>query len=398
LRQCTLWLQKEVSKLVAENAALKNTSEDVRQAWFDEKMRDQLSVLQKKFYGCRREAPESRQVGHEKEQPKLHGEYACDEKEKTEKSFICPIRYNYKMSDKELAKESLIRQINAKSEAWEEIPGLTQDSKEITIHEVVYEQLIHAQAKYRLKREYNRSGKEIIITTPGPVKIRPQSKYSVDFAINLALDKYGFHLPLERERRRMEKAGLGIDVKTLYGLCEAVAEHCQSVEKRIRQDIFNEFSAVHVDESTWPIHGQDSNGYMWTASNRRGASYRFEPSRSGKVAEKMLEGYEGAVLTDGFAGYNRLKKLPGLRMGTCWSHARREFFDRLQDYPVEAKKAVEIIDKLFAIEAKAKNFEQLKNFRREESKKYSKSIENGSSKQPEAILAIAEPEKRSIIL
>jgi transposase len=234
---------------------------------------------------------------------------------------------------------------------------------------VVYEQVIHAQAKYRLKREYNRSGKEIIITAPGPVKIRAGSKYSVDFAINVALDKYGFHLPLERQRRKMEEAGLEIDVKTLYGLCEAVAEHCQSVEKRIRQDIFNEFSAVHVDESPWPILGQDSNGYMRAASNRRGASYRFEPSRSGKVAEEMLEGYEGAVLTDGFGGYNRLKKLPGLRMGACWSHARREFFDRLQDYPVEAKRAVEIIDKLFAIEAKAKNFEQLKTLRREESKK-----------------------------
>lgn len=36
---------------------------------------------------------------------------------------------------------------------------------------------------------------------------------------------------------------------------------------------------------------------------------------------------------------------------------------------MEAKRAVEIIDQLFAIEAKAKNFEQLKDLRREESKK-----------------------------
>jgi len=55
-------------------------------------------------------------------------------------------------------------------------------------------------------------------------------------------------------------------------------------------------------------------------------------------------------------------------MGACWSHARREFFDRLGDYPVEANEAVSLIDELFAIEAKPKTFDELRDLRKTESR------------------------------
>ena len=38
---------------------------------------------------------------------------------------------------------------------------------------------------------------------------------------------------------------------------------------------------------------------MWVMSNRNGSFFRFEPSRSGKVACELLKTYEGAILTDG---------------------------------------------------------------------------------------------------
>jgi len=66
-------------------------------------------------------------------------------------------------------------------------------------------------------------------------------------------DKYEYHLPLERQRRKMEAAGLDVDVKTLYTLCSSVAEHMGEVIKGIRDDILNDFCAVHIDESPWLI-------------------------------------------------------------------------------------------------------------------------------------------------
>ena len=108
----------------------------------------------------------------------------------------------------------------------------------------------------RLKDEYSQTGKEVIITAPGPVKLKAGSQYSIDFALALVCDKYESHLPLERQRRRMESAGLDIDVKTLYTLVRTVAEHCdESVIPKIRRDILSDFCAAHLDESPWPIIG-----------------------------------------------------------------------------------------------------------------------------------------------
>lgn len=374
LRQYALDLKSQVLDLSRELARLRNEKEDDKQLALDTALRDQLSRLQKKFYGKGTEAVEprlDRPNGHEGEELKLHGEYVQEGKETPAKSLIKPgepVFFTYKMSERELAAENVLRNIPGGASAWQEIPGLYQESKEITVFERVYQEVLHRQCKYRLKPEFNRTGKEVIITAPGPAKLRPGSRYSIDFAIQVAIDKYEYHLPLERQRRKMEAQGLEIDTKTLFNLCEAVAEHCLIVRERLRKDILNDFCAAHLDESPWPIQGQESQGYMWALSNRRGAYYQFEPTRSGKVAEELLKDYEGAILTDGFAGYNRFKKQGALRVGQCWSHARREFFERLDTYPQEAREALAYIDRLFAIEARAKTFEELKRLRQTESR------------------------------
>lgn len=370
LKQYTLLVEKRALELAAEVARLKNLSPENAQSYLSDEMRDQYLRLQKKFFSSGKESLRvDRPVGHEQENLKIHGEYPAEELEAAkEKSFLASIDATYRAGDDLLERESLSRGIRLGAEAWEEIPGFYQESTEITVIERIYQEVINRQVKYRLRRELNRTGKDVIITAPGPVKIKPGTKYSLDFALEVALDKYGFHIPLERQRRKMEGAGLNVEVKTLYGLCEGVADHCWAMHKRILKDVNEEFSAVHVDESPWPIQGQDSNGYMWAAGNRRGAVYRFEPTRSGKVAEELLKNRNGSVVTDGFAGYNRLKKMPSLRMGACWSHARREFFERIGDYPIEAKEAVAMIDELFAIDAKAKSFDDLREFRKTESR------------------------------
>jgi len=208
----------------------------------------------------------------------------------------------------------------------------------------------------------------VLITAPGIAKLRSGSKYSVDFAVQVVSDKYEYHLPLERQRRKMESQGLDVDTKTLYSLCEVVAEHCRSIEPEIKKDIFDDFCAVHIDESPWPIIGAESKSYMWVVSNRRGASFQFEPTRSGLVAKEMLKDYSGAVLSDGFSGYNRIKGDERYRVGHCLSHARSEFFERIPDFPEDATIAVRMIDELFAIEAKATTFDELRELRKTESR------------------------------
>ncbi|MBU6375843.1 MAG: IS66 family transposase [Bdellovibrionales bacterium] len=341
--------------------------------WLSTDLRDQLSRLQKKYFGFGRESLKprtDRPVGHSGEQLKLHGLYPRKQESKGAKKAApdeAPEVIHHDMPDNDLEKEASVRELSADIRVWKKMKDFYQESVEITVTERIYKKVIHRQAKYRLKDEYNTTGKEVIITAPGPVKLKPGCQYSVDFGLAVVSDKYEFHMPLERQRRKMQGAGLKVDVKTLYNLCQTVAEHMETVVPRIRQDIMNDFCAVHIDESPWLIISQKKRGQMWAMSNRIGSYYQFEPTRAGEVAEEMLKGHSGAVLTDALAAYNRLKNIEGIRRGLCWAHVRREFYERMDDFPV-AEEMVRMIDELFEIEAKAKTFDELRDLRKRESK------------------------------
>ena len=398
LRACAILYRDELKRMAAENARLKNEQAQASdgQAFLSDRLRDQLTKLESRYFGFGREklAPSDeagkgpRPVGHDQQKLKLHNRRSHREKSgekevgkpegpsKAAAAVLSQIDHDFSMDD--LRRENESRAITSldggapviDSQApWQKIDRLTSDTVEITITERTYQRVVHRQAKYRLKDEYNPTGKEVIITAPGPAKLKPGCQYSIDFALAVVSDKYEYHLPLERQRRRMEAAGLTIDVKTLYTLVRSVAEHCEvSVVPKIRRDILADFCATHLDESTWPILSTKTRGQMWVLTNRIGSLYRFEPTRSGKVAEELLEGYQGAVLTDGFSGYNRVKRIEGIRHAMCWAHARREFHDRKGDYPKESTEFGRLVEELYAIEDRAESFEQLGHLRATESK------------------------------
>lgn len=394
LREYALLATRETKRLQNLVDQLNQLLRGANQTWLKDdaskaNLSDQLSRLQKKFYGFGRESlTGERLIGHSDQQLKLHGERphgaktsSASEKrdEKVVDQSAAPAVIEYAMSDTELKQESDLREpqttrsVGAK--AWSEMKNFTEDSVEITVTEVTYRKVTHRRKKYRLKDGYNTSGKEVIVTAKGPVKLKPGSKYSVDFALAVVSDKYEYHLPLERQRRKMEASGLDIDAKTLYSLCQSTSEHMEGVARRIKEEILNDFCAVHIDESPWLIISEKHKGQMWAVSNRVGSYYQFEPTRAGAVAEELLRGFTGSVITDALAAYKRLKSIDGVRKGLCWAHVRREFYERINDFP-KAVEMVKLIDDLFKIEARAKSFDELRELRRSESEKKIKEMQS----------------------
>ena len=71
---------------------------------------------------------------------------------------------------------------------------------------------------------------------------------------------------------------------------------------------------------------------------------------------RVLDNYEGVVMCDGYKVYDTLKGTSNgssLRLAHCWSHVRRKFIDA-EPYCPEAGEMVELIGKLYATEAEAK--------------------------------------------
>jgi transposase len=96
-----------------------------------------------------------------------------------------------------------------------------EESEEITVIALEYKILHHHRQKYRCGCNAQ------VVTAPGPVKLVPGGRYSIDFAVQVAENKYLDHLPLERQVRAMARAGLIIDSQTLWDQIEKLAKHLQ---------------------------------------------------------------------------------------------------------------------------------------------------------------------------
>ncbi|MBU1702547.1 MAG: hypothetical protein KJ831_20580, partial [Candidatus Eisenbacteria bacterium] len=57
----------------------------------------------------------------------------------------------------------------------------------------------YKRKKYRCRCNAN------IVTAPAPVKLRPGNRYSLDFAVEVASEKYLEHNPLDRQCRKMQR-------------------------------------------------------------------------------------------------------------------------------------------------------------------------------------------------
>jgi transposase len=235
-----------------------------------------------------------------------------------------------------------------------------EESDEIEVVERKYLIKRHKRQKYSCKC-CNK-----ISTAEGGAKLTPGGEYTIQLATQIACDKYEDHLPLERQRKQMKRAGINVDVKTLYNQTEHLYNLLFPLNEIIRQDVLSE-KWVHIDESPIDFYNPNkSKGYIWSMSNPKGAYYQFEPSRSGKVAKEMIKGYkEGTVVTDGFSGYDFLDsddQYKNINHAFCWAHVRRKFFEAM-NHDKRAEDVVDLIDDLYEVEHMAENLQQLKEVR-----------------------------------
>jgi transposase len=87
--------------------------------------------------------------------------------------------------------------------------GQTEDAEEITVVERHFTLVTHKRQKYRCVCN------GCVDTAPGPRRLaaRPDvrgQRYASEFAVEVAISKYGDHLPLERQARIMRREGLAV--------------------------------------------------------------------------------------------------------------------------------------------------------------------------------------------
>jgi hypothetical protein len=96
---------------------------------------------------------------------------------------------------------------------------------------------------------------------------------------------------------------LHISKGTVHKILERCSKLFGSSYEGIKQAI-KEGKYVHADETGWRVQGQ--NWYAWGFINEKASLYTIEDTRGGGVPRKILEGYKGVVVRDGYTGYDKI--------------------------------------------------------------------------------------------
>ena len=206
------------------------------------------------------------------------------------------------------------------------------------------------------------SGAHAPITAPTPPQVLPKSNASNDLLAMLLTAKYVDGLPLARFEHVFARAGVRVPRQTQARWIIGTARAMQPLANLLR-DALLEAPVIHMDETTVqvlkePGRAASSQSYMWV---QRGGPpgkpvvlFDYDPSRSGQVPVRLLEGWSGYLMTDGYDGYNSVVRQASIEHLSCWAHSRRRFVDAAKVQPKgrrgHADQAIDFIGKLYGIE------------------------------------------------
>ena len=182
---------------------------------------------------------------------------------------------------------------------------------------------------------------------------------------HVLVSKYADHCPLYRQAQIYARSGLDLHRSTLAGWVGKASFHLRPVVDRLAEHL-KQSGKLFMDETRAPVldpgRGKTKTGWLWAlarddrnwgGADPPGVVYFYAPGRGGEHAEGFLDGFEGILQVDGYAGYNRLSVPKGqVRLAYCWSHARRRLRESFDSTKSEiAAEGLRRIAEFYAIEA-----------------------------------------------
>jgi transposase len=203
-------------------------------------------------------------------------------------------------------------------------------SEQLEVIPAVFRVLRHVRPKYGCPT--CKTGVAIAPLPPQPI---PKSLASPSLLAHVAVSKYADALPLYRQASMFERAGIELSRATLAGWMVRSGELVQPLLNLIAEELLaGDF--LQMDETPFQVLKEEgkratSLSYLWvrrgTADDHPLLLYEYEPSRSKEVPQRLLEGFEGILQTDGYEGYTEVGERPGIVHAGCWAHARRRFHE-----------------------------------------------------------------------
>ena len=205
-----------------------------------------------------------------------------------------------------------------------------------------------------------------LITASKPAQPIEKSIASPGLLASVATQKYVDALPLYRQTEIFKRIRIELDRTTLANWMVKCGQLVQPLINLIHERMLEQ-NIIHADETrvqvlNEPGRAAETQSFMWvlrsTTPTCAAVLFHYEPTRSGKSAESLLRDYQGALMVDGFSGYNAVCDKNHIHRLGCWAHARRKFVDAQKIQPKnktgKSDQALAYIQQLYRIESDIK--------------------------------------------
>ncbi|MEM6706872.1 MAG: IS66 family transposase [Myxococcota bacterium] len=214
------------------------------------------------------------------------------------------------------------------------------------------------QLEYRLVRvqrqKYVCNCGGCVDTALGPERATAGSRYSLDFATKVAVDKYLDHLPLERQARIMKRHGLKVGSQTLWKQLGAIARELEPVYEALL-DFIRSQPVIGVDQTSWmrlDKKAKTTPWQMWCLTSPGAVAHAIRDDKSTESFKALLGDYEGTLVCDMFKTHFSGARDGPIELAGCWAHAFRKFRDAAPNHP-DAIQVMNWISELYDLDAKA---------------------------------------------
>ncbi len=245
------------------------------------------------------------------------------------------------------------------------------EMKQITFNKV-RDELEYVPAKVRIVRYMQQvcecpackhKNRPFIRKAETPTSVLNHSFASPSSIARVMYQKYVNSIPLYRQEKDWEQAGIGLSRSTMANwIIRSTQDHLMPVVEHLRGELLKR-DIIHCDETPVQVLKEEgkkpqTKSYMWLYRSGNDGKhpivlYDYQPSRNGDNAVRFLQDFHGYVHSDGYAGYN---KLQGITRVGCWAHLRRKFVEAIpprkdpSSPPTSAEIGRQYCDKLFSIE------------------------------------------------
>lgn len=232
--------------------------------------------------------------------------------------------------------------------ALQPMEGQFEESEMLDFVEISYRVVKVKQQKYVC-----RCG-GCVETAPGPERATRGGRYSLAFAIKVALDKYLDHIPLARQERILRRHGVEVTTQTLWDQLSALGHRLASTEVALFAHAVEQ-PVIGLDQTSWPKLEADATKpwQMWCITAPGVVCHRIKDDKGAATFKELIGGYNGTIVCDALKTHEAgARDGPGIVLAGCWAHVYRKFEEAAPDHP-EAELALQWIGELYEIDEKA---------------------------------------------